>query len=462
MTRPPATVSARAGSAATQLRGAAGNTSQSCPRVILEIGVFFDGTLNNEVNSGLRGSDTSYTNARSNVSLLKDLYKSRAAHDVRNACGGFARKYRRLYVEGAGTVAGEGDNTTGAALGLGATGIESRVFKACTDIGDIIRIESPGVEPAEIIMDVFGFSRGAASARYFVNCFRQGFILYNRYFINRTRATLPPNRRVRFRFIGIFDTVAAVGIGTNDDNGPVNVHLSTAQATKIFHLTADNEFRRNFRLNNNQPGGGERRRLPGAHSDVGGGYRAQGDESTTRSWIETRSTQAAAQAARAQYEAQNRTQSGAGMDVWRQDGWVDGDEPAGSQRFVLGQIRTIRSALQIPLAYQFSVQHVISRPWVRPGLSRIPLRIMYNAAVAAGVPFLSFPTSVNYTVPPEIAAVGNKLIANTAITAAEKASLLRGFGHVSANVNGVTNTLANAPEPNRTRTVYANLPGQAK
>lgn len=462
MTRPPSTVSSRAAAASTGLRGSAGNASQACPRVTLEIGVFFDGTLNNEANARQGGTEGSYANSRTNVSLLKDRYKNGPAYDVRNNCGGYARKYRSLYVQGAGTTSGRGDDLAGKALGLGATGIESRVFDACIQIGNIIRIESPGVEPTEIIMDVFGFSRGAAAARYFVNCFRQGFIMYNRYFVNRDRADLPANRRVRFRFIGVFDTVAAVGIGTNDDNGPVNVHLKTAQATKIFHLTADNEYRQNFRLNKNQPGGGDTRGLPGAHSDIGGGYRGDGDRVVTQNRTETHRTAADAQAARARLEAQNRAQTGPGMDVWRQEGWVDGDEPAGTQTNEIGPTQALYSRLGTITAYQFSVRQVLSRRWVKSGMSRIALRIMYDAAVAQSVPFLSFPTSTEYAVPADIAAIGNKLIAGRALTDAERRILLRNYGHVSSNVDGITNRLANTAEATHVRVKYDNIPGRAK
>ena len=48
----------------------AGAVVQTCPKVVLEIGVFFDGTGNNEQNAQT-GGEGSYANARSNVSLLK-------------------------------------------------------------------------------------------------------------------------------------------------------------------------------------------------------------------------------------------------------------------------------------------------------------------------------------------------------------------------------------------------------
>jgi len=127
----------------------------------------------------------------------------------------------------------------------------------------MINALSPGVEPREVILDVFGFSRGAAASRYFVNCFRQGFVRYWVNYVLPRYAYLPEGRNVRFRFDGIFDTVAAIGRGTNDRHGDVNVDLSAAQADQIYHLTAQHEYRENFRLN---------------HNILGGGYRDQGDE----------------------------------------------------------------------------------------------------------------------------------------------------------------------------------------
>jgi hypothetical protein len=461
MTVPPTTVSARAGSAATRLRGSAGNSSQSCPKVTLEIGVFFDGTLNNEVNSRSRGEGTSYENARTNVSLLKDRYKNGSAYDVRNSCGGAARKYRRLYVEGAGTSAGRSDDRPGTALGMGARGIENRVYEACVAIHRIIEEASPGVEPKEIIMDVFGFSRGAASARYFVNCFRQRFIAYQRFFILPYVAWMPEDRVVRFRFIGIFDTVAAVGIATNDNNGRVNVHLSTAQATRIYHLTAANEYRQNFRLNMNTPGGGSSRSMPGAHSDVGGGYRANGDNVTTRTWTEFSRTQEGINARRAELEMRNRSAPMA-ADEWQLEGWVYASDPPGTVSFQLGRTVPLFNRFSGITGYQFTVSKKLSRPWVRPGLSRIPLRIMYDQGVAAGVPFLSFPTTEEYAVPGPLADIGQQLIGGGSLTSAQTRRVLHDYAHISGNIEGFQNSMANAPERTYVRVRYPNIPGRAK
>lgn len=71
------------------LSGEVGNIAQSCPKIKLEIGVFFDGTLNNRFNAVSRArADGSYQNALSNPALLYARYKNRREFDKRNACGG--------------------------------------------------------------------------------------------------------------------------------------------------------------------------------------------------------------------------------------------------------------------------------------------------------------------------------------------------------------------------------------
>ncbi len=452
----PREVSARAADASTGLGGELGNTEQSCPKVTLELGIFFDGTLNNEYNT-LSGKhdDTSYTNARSNVSLLKDLYKNRVEYDLRNSCGGYSRRYRSRYVEGIGSASGERDDVPGKAFGMGSTGIESRVYQTCLWVGDIIREVSPGVEPTEIIMDVFGFSRGAAAARYFVNCFRQGYIDYDKNFINRKRAHVPEGRKVRFRFIGIFDTVAAVGWADNDDNGPVNVHLKTDQGEKIFHITAENEFRINFRLNHNIPGGGETRSLPGAHSDIGGGYRDQGDTTAVGPYqLKRYQTLADAQKGREELLRTFGPQSSsADQTRWQSDGWYSANDPRETLRMEVAE--------PFPMGmggYGVGYYQVLDRPWVQPGMARIALKIMYDKAMAQNVPFVGMPATEEYTIPQGLKPMGDTLVAGGAASQAQKHEALRNYGHVSSSEW----RLGMGAEADHRRVIYPNQPGLAK
>lgn len=455
-----ASVTSRA-SAGAQRGSAVGAISQSCPRVTLEIGVFFDGTGNNAANAG-KGSEGSYANARSNVALLRTLYKNSPQYWVRNSCGGYARKFASIYKDGIGTIAGGKDSTMpGQAFGMGDYGVEARVFQACLDVGDTITRLSPGVEPTEIILDVFGFSRGAAAARYFVNCFRQGYVEYWRRYVELKRAYLPKGRKVRIRFVGIFDTVAAIGLGTNENNGPVNVHLSTAQADRIQHLTAINEYRENFRLNHNIPGGGDTRALPGAHSDIGGGYGAPGD----RVKVYSGGTHLAISRADAENMQAWRQRRVGASHAARQARWVDigfinANEPTGGYIDV-GQIteRRARGIDGITRShYHVDLAGYIDRPWVQLGLSRVALRIMYDAARGQNVPFVAFPTGSEYTIPGPLSAIGAKLVAGQGLTETERRFTLRNYGHISAHHNSI----GMAPDRNYRRVVYPNQPDRAR
>lgn len=463
-------VTERSESASTGMEGSAGATAQSCPDVTLEIGVFFDGTGNNTENVAADGGRTggaSYSSANSNVSLLFPLYKSGPRYNERADCGGIKTKFFSIYKQGIGTTSGESDywpgNLVGAGTGTGRTGVEARVFEACVDVGNAINTLSPGVEPKEIILDVFGFSRGAAAARYFVNCFKQGFVEYYAYYVNKKRAYLPEGREVTIRYVGIFDTVAAIGRGDNDDHGDVNVHLSTSQADRIYHLTAEHEYRKNFRLNHNIPGGGDTRELPGAHSDVGGGYSGKGDETVVqRTQNHIYGTQAQAASAWNASNAQASAERASQTSFWASEGWILPNEPSDGLMNTPTPITTryIGGAMGGgSMIWSYNTGARLVRPWVEVGLSRIPLRIMYDQGLASEVPFTSFPTGNDYTVPAGLEALAPGMSTGGATPGgASKRAMLRNYGHVSANHGSI----GMAPDTNFVRIIYPNDSGKAK
>lgn len=138
----------------------------------------------------------------------------------------------------------------------------------------------------DITIDVFGFSRGAAQARAWANwlfelCEKKGDDYYF--------AGVP----LRIRFMGLFDTVASVGlagleVGTPaDQNGHyawANENLQIHPAIGLcIHFMASLEVRSCFpgdstREGAHYPNNVRETMYPGSHSDVGGGYspRAQG------------------------------------------------------------------------------------------------------------------------------------------------------------------------------------------
>ncbi len=468
-------ISTRAANASTGLSGAVGNIQQTCPAVTLEIGIFFDGTGNNTANSRRGGSGAlmdSYGNARSNVSLLHALYKNGSNYDLKNSCGKPARKFASMYIEGIGTKAGFRDDPVGLGTGMGDYGVEARVYKACIDLGRAIDRLSPGVEPTEIILDVFGFSRGAAAARYFVNCIRQGFIRYNQYYINRLQARVPKDRKFSIRFVGVFDTVAAIGEGTDDDNGPVNVHVATKQAERIYHLTAKNEYRENFRLNHNIPGGGERFEMLGAHSDIGGGYRNPGDN-TVVAPVETYTYNTRAEAVAAREAAVRRANAGraTAAQKWLHEGWINETELKNGFLNTPTEVKA-RPVLSVfgraTWVYYFKTSARLNRPWVKIGLSRIALKKMYHEAKESLVPLTSFPSGNQYTVPQSLADINPTYASGASVTPSETQAkkILHDYGHVSCNYEEISirnfDGLGMRPDVNFKRVIYPNQPSKAK
>ncbi|HIF9462359.1 TPA: phospholipase effector Tle1 domain-containing protein [Photobacterium damselae] len=148
-----------------------------------------------------------------------------------------------------------------------------------------------------IKFDVFGFSRGSASARHFINqvlldADTNVFIPKFTEACNKINLPLSPgfdwtnNDNCMIGFAGIFDTVAAVSeiidlntpsfdVLPNDRNGDVMLWLDPERIQKAYHFTAHPEFeyRAFFGLNKFNKGGPlEEIALFGCHSDIGGGY----------------------------------------------------------------------------------------------------------------------------------------------------------------------------------------------
>ena len=254
------------------------------------VGVFFDGTGNSKEESA----------TYSNVAKLHELYEVKKEKQFVTT---------KIYVTGVGTAKkGDGSymqvaendgtgyygghaNEGGLAMGTGDGGAR-RIYDAIDRVTELLDAHPYGDKKEEFKnrqIDVFGFSRGAAEARDFVNTFIEKKI--NKY----------PKKYgdVRFNFIGIFDTVGSFGVAGNDiDYKPrreyvnetgegslgwsgvedhqddkryesYNFNLAAGSAKHIVHFTAADEVRHNFPLYECV---GEEVVCIGAHSDVGGGY----------------------------------------------------------------------------------------------------------------------------------------------------------------------------------------------
>ncbi|MCP4464028.1 MAG: DUF2235 domain-containing protein [Planctomycetaceae bacterium] len=118
-------------------------------------------------------------------------------------------------------------------------------------------------------MDVFGFSRGAATARTFIfqalldsESVKQN-LLGSGYDVGKAEVW----------FAGLYDTVSSHGFSFTNDTGALKLD-AVAHAKEAVHLAAADEHRENFSLTDiRSAGNGVQIFLPGVHSDIGGSYR---------------------------------------------------------------------------------------------------------------------------------------------------------------------------------------------
>lgn len=142
------------------------------------------------------------------------------------------------------------------------------------------------IDPAivkTIYVSVFGFSRGATQARAFTNWFFSLCEL-DAQLCGRAGSRTLGGFEVQFDFLGIYDTVASVGLGNT--LGGFRGHGAWADSedslriqpgVKCVHLVAAHELRRSFPVDSISvrgmlPEGCQEIVVPGVHSDIGCGY----------------------------------------------------------------------------------------------------------------------------------------------------------------------------------------------
>jgi hypothetical protein len=446
--------------------GAAGSLN-----VTVRVGVFFDGTGNNRINSqigadcqamaevysgahikecGGRHSDpnSSYSNAPTNIARLADLYRKqpRATND-----GEGLTAYQSVYVSGVGTTSGGRDSVlSGQGFGRGNTGVVAKVTRAVKKISDILgafETSNPGCVIAGLELDLFGFSRGAASARHMAN-----------EVLKQARGALDPvlslrtlplsrdfswsNGSVRLKVIGLFDTVAAVGgisdLGNVRDaaNRKVNLFLPPGCAQQVLHLVAGDENRRNFSLNRVAPDWPREIVMPGSHSDIGGGYQPQAVEKVSL----TRPRRAVVSAGTPYDLTDAWRQTHAEMSTLDAQRWVDPQD----ENATLG-VECIERWGAHRRGMKNVVVSVVLQRRVFGYLSRVYLRIMHALARDEGVPFEPIPPSADLSLPPELRGIAAKLLAyargeDESLNKEELQILYRRYIHCSAHWNRSLNT----------------------
>lgn len=248
-------------------------------KVNVTFNVFFDGTMNNRTNTteGINKSsiyykksdekDDSYTNFYSNVALLYMNNDVKQTEDI-----------IKIYTEGVGTADKKQDQAfPGGALGTSISiymrGIKDKVARGLQQMGEFATTKyfNKDKEIGKVTINVFGFSRGAAGARYFLS--QEEFI--------RMYLKLKSIKDISFNFVGLFDTVASYGVIHLNDVSDLHLKLK-GKPKKVVQLAAADEYRSNFKstdiTSSIKAGVGYELTMPGVHSDIGGGYSETLDE----------------------------------------------------------------------------------------------------------------------------------------------------------------------------------------
>ncbi|WP_313203092.1 DUF2235 domain-containing protein [Pseudomonas sp.] len=365
----------------------------------VRVGIFFDGTGNDQGNAA---------QPPSNIALLHGLYPQGRVAD---------QTFIRLYVEGVGTTTGAADSMYAQATGRGATGVQARVGQALAAVAEQLRLLAA---PERVEFDLFGFSRGAAAARELAN--RLG-----------SAEGLPAElQRARLiNFIGLFDTVAAIVEplrGCFDPAaarlGDLCLGLPEGIARQVVQLVARDEQRHNFALVRS----GNDIIVPGAHSDIGGGY--------PESMLEQVLLNKPFSSQVTQTTSAERTKAFAQAQALLAD---------------LGDPKASVLTWEVPLnggraqrddAQKQVYAAVYRERQVRGHLSRVYLSIMRELGLRNGVPFLPLGDVEAHRLPDELRGISGTLHDHVlnggeGLSAEEEALLQARYVHASAHWNAV-------------------------
>ena len=259
-----------------------------------------DGTLNNRKNIEEREKNSkiyndfktddanSYDNGRTNIAIMEPYLITE-----KNDYGGDYDFVFKHYIPGQGALTHEKDSTPGYALGVGVSGVAARAEEGIKEAMALImaQIDPTKYYIAKLTVDVFGFSRGAAAARYAIHVILHGKISNIDSETKKVSYEWSPlaqrlidahyevkENAVEICFAGLYDTVLSV-LGSQK---PLLRWLNKAyqqnavsHAKKVLHLAAADEHREDFPLHtikSAKKNGGEEYFLPGVHSDIGGSY----------------------------------------------------------------------------------------------------------------------------------------------------------------------------------------------
>lgn len=452
--------------------------------ITLNVGLFFDGSGNNAFNTGEmikildnKGEDIAALHAQATMEKVAAEQFGIAGTAAISHCGYYTNIHwlntlyyssalpenglwqYPLYIEGCGTADGQPDSLTGLVFGIDRSGVIAKINQALLRLTPLIRhamaqLRRSGTEPLvlkNIRFDIFGFSRGAAAARHFacmararesalIDAIQQGLGTMN-------SGEMPA---ISNRFIGLFDTVAAMGFPEagldrqNTHTGGLHLALGPGVAENVFQIAAMHECRYNFPLQSVTPLWPELA-LPGVHADIGGGYLPliAEDVYLTRPATETVPLSQPGEQTRGYQQVMRQRQAMSAFPAIAPllrvskvsaQTWYDDRMPA--DRYGRLQKRSF-AALRLS-------DRVVKHHW-----SKVALRVMIDAAQAAGVSFNAAGLDTpELRLPPELTPLCDNAISQgkaaraggavLPFSQAETDFLAQQYLHCSANWNAVT------------------------
>ncbi|MDX5327712.1 MAG: DUF2235 domain-containing protein, partial [Marinobacter sp.] len=473
----------------------ADSSREPSPEIHLEVGLFTDGTMNNAANTqafkeqlereclipyenntisreecerrmGLMLGD-SYANAASNVAKLWDLYIEEEKEEE-----GTSTYRRKIYAPGAGTKTGDDDVLYSAATGMGEAGIVPQVTYAFSQLAQQAKVTLQDKPIDRLTLDLFGFSRGAAAARHAAHEINQGESGLLAEILAQNHIPWP--EMVEIRFVGLFDSVAAIVnpaagdlLAHNNRNHPVKLYLNPDKVGHAVHLTAAHEHRRNFALNSlrsrdgSLPANFREISLPGVHSDIGGGY---GDSQREDVLLSPRLP-----IPRDRLRWPDKTLQWDNLEAKRQQveaaGWIGPDNlpvrqseqlqawpkdlgPEGPARL---EIVTRRQFHPAPDGRVELVLRMLRQ--VRGEYSQVALRLMHRLATDSGAPLQDIDTRrTDNTLPDELTPILQQILEQVeqgsdapSLTTEHEHLLLQRYIHYSAHYNGIETLVAGTP-----------------
>ncbi len=480
------------------------NICETC-NFVLRIGVFFDGTNNNAVNAimGKMASshyrdelDDSYKGDITNVYKLHQLYPD--THD-RGQLNGEAYIFGNFYIEGAGTNTLKDDVPLGYAAGIGSTGIIAKSEKGASKAFNFVSTyENNKIIRIEI--DVFGFSRGAATARHYANLINKFEGVYAPHKIKEmplgTSINAAGTRQymvyhkipVSIKFIGLFDTVPSVIdfpsgdiFPDNDDNGEVITDLPPGIAKdKVVQLAAIHEIRKNFSLKSilanpgtcQSPGIREEGNhleecMHGVHSDIGGGYVA-GPEETDLGTVPGAKEFPINEGKIGNLINESCEEVGKSISPGYLFDRESVTEACTSEGETGRIIETVTRSTNGLSEWEEVQSSHMKRYHVSNTYARIALKKMYEYAIQNKVPFQSNDPQLNaedseflkeeVVLPEELKGIAQKIDNRTPLSSAEQNYLHNDHIHNSYSYERNKGFQPHAPQPTRKRGIFPNIP----